>query len=340
MKSDSEDDGLGYIRIENASVTITAGEDGIQAYREVLIAEDSTSITITSGGGASAATNGYSGTVSAKGIKSSLDVRITGGALNINSRDDAIHAGAAAQVAGGTLVLKTDDDGIHGDLAAIVDAGAITITKSYEGIEAAKITVNGGVIDLTASDDGLNASDGTAETVPGGGGGGRPGQGGFGGGASGGNANCALIINGGTITVNSGGDGLDSNGAFTINGGLITVHGPTASMDGAIDSDGTMLINGGQLQAGGSSGMVQAPATASGQYVLVLKFSASKPAGTRITIKNAAGTVLSEYTAAKTIQALTVSVPEFVPGTYTVYTNDASGKTVTISNSKVVSATI
>ena len=45
-----------------------------------------------------------------------------------------------------------------------MDGGTITIGTCYEGLESADIELNGGVIDLTASDDGINASTGSGST--------------------------------------------------------------------------------------------------------------------------------------------------------------------------------
>lgn len=39
-----------------------------------------------------------------------------------------------------------------------IDDGTIDINQSYEGIEATEITLNGGDIALTTSDDGINAN--------------------------------------------------------------------------------------------------------------------------------------------------------------------------------------
>lgn len=38
--------------------------------------------------------------------------------------------------------------------------GTVTITKSYEGFEAQNMTISGGTLHITASDDGLNAAGG------------------------------------------------------------------------------------------------------------------------------------------------------------------------------------
>ena len=87
-----------------------------------------------------------------------------------------------------------------------------TVAKSAEGIEGANIAISGGIVSITASDDGVNVSGGTSgQTQGGGGGGGMQDDG------------SLLGISGGTVIVNSSGDGLDSNGSTEITGGLIVV---------------------------------------------------------------------------------------------------------------------
>ncbi len=63
-------------------------------------------------------------------------------------------------ITGGTFTIATGDDGIHADNRVVIDDGTIMIIESYEGIEGLMVDINGGVIDLTSEDDGLNAAGG------------------------------------------------------------------------------------------------------------------------------------------------------------------------------------
>ena len=49
---------------------------------------------------------------------------------------------------------------MHADSALLVNGGTITVTESYEGLEGLNITINDGKIEITASDDGMNAAGG------------------------------------------------------------------------------------------------------------------------------------------------------------------------------------
>jgi hypothetical protein len=56
----------------------------------------------------------------------------------------------------GPFVIATGDDGLHADATLTLNGGVVQITNSYEGIESAVITINGGEFYLLSSDDGIN----------------------------------------------------------------------------------------------------------------------------------------------------------------------------------------
>ena len=169
-----------------------------------------------------------------KGIKSDNAMLIAGGTAYVtSSSDDTLHSNDFIDIVGGDITLSAKDDGIHADNEICIKAGKVSVVKSYEGIEASLINVEGGNVSVVSSDDGFNASNGN------GGNGGNGGMGGMGGPgwrmdsagsvASGGaNANktCELNISGGSVYVNASGDGLDSNGNITFTGGTTIVNGP------------------------------------------------------------------------------------------------------------------
>lgn len=312
LKSDNdEDDGAGYIKIEGGTFDITAGADAIQAASDVWI-EEGTFELITGGGSSYTISDSDS---SAKGIKASASISITGGDFTISSADDCIHSNDTIEIDGGSFLLSSGDDGIHADTQIEIDDADMEITDSYEGIESALITINEGNFIIVSSDDGLNVAggnDGSARN-------GRPGQGDFN--SSDGDA---LYINGGFFAITSTGDGIDVNGFIEMTGGTVLIHGPTANFNGAIDYDVSFTISGGLLVAAGSSHMAMGPSRNSSQNSALLTFN-SRQAQTLIHIQSQSGADLLTFAPSKTYQSLAFSSPDLTSGqTYEVYLGGSS----------------
>lgn len=201
-------------------------------------------INIKAGGGSENASDGEN---SQKGVKCDGDIYFESAEVNVSAADDSVHSGASINVSGGILELSTGDDGITASDNLIIKDGEVTVSKSYEGLEAANIVIDGGKVNVTSSDDGFNAGGGsdTSSTE----------QGPWGSGS----ATGTLNINGGEVYINASGDGLDSNGSIYVTGGTVIVEGPTDNGNGAIDkgdsSDCVASITGGTVLAIGSSGM-------------------------------------------------------------------------------------
>ena len=276
IKSDTEDatdlaSGKGSIEITGGTITVTSAFDGITAANAVVVANgesEKPTIKIITGGGhsclsdpttASSSTGrgGFGGggfpggmggsscstTESMKGIKGDSSIAISGGVIDINSRDDGLHSGGTITLSGGTMTIATDDDGVHAEKALYVkDNANVSVTIAYEGMESPDMNFEGGITSVITTDDGWNAAGGTSTTT--GGNTGRGGPGGFGGGGSTGN----LKVSGGYhyVYVGTGDtDGIDSNGGISITDGVIIVEcRMNGGMGGMVDSDGTTTISG------------------------------------------------------------------------------------------------
>lgn len=327
----------GTVTIASGVIDIEAGQDGIQADTVLTITDGL--INIISGGGSenavmkagdnfgmggqwsAATTTATVDDTSSKGLKGSTGILISGGTVNVDSSDDAIHSNGYVTVEAGTLTLATGDDGIHADETVTINNGVIEITKSYEGIEGANITVNGGEISIKASDDGFNAAGGADSS----------GFGGFGGtDMFGGSSSYQLNFNGGNIYVNAGGDGVDSNGSLTFGGATVIVEGPTDNGNGAIDSNSSLTLTGGYVLAIGSSGMAEYPRSPEQPSISAFCTGA---AGAEIVLKDSDGNIVLSHTASKTFAHIFFSSPDLVSGkTYTLTVGGTEVGTVTLSD--------
>lgn len=195
---ETENEEKGFVTIENGEIIITSAGDGVSA--ETTLTVTGGVISIISGGGSANAqqkTDNMRGwwdfdnsasddnSASCKGLKAGKALMISGGSITIDAQDDALHTNGDMTISGGECILSTGDDGAHAALSLTVLDGKITVLTSNEGLEANQITLAGGDLDITATDDGINAnggSDGFSGGFGGGFGGGRGGMGGsFGG---------------------------------------------------------------------------------------------------------------------------------------------------------------
>lgn len=225
---------LGNVTISGGTLTLNATEDGIQADGDLTISGGTFHVK-TNGGHTTALTDD---SASCKGFKAGKTLTITGGTVNVDSADDALHANTDVTISGGTLTPATGDDGVHADNDLVIGTkGAsststprINITASYEGLEGTTVTVYSGDIDVAASDDGVNAASSTLGER---------------------SDKYAISIAGGDLYIDAGSDGLDSNNDINITGGKVEVYGADAVMDAAIDYDGTFTLSGGTLFGAG-----------------------------------------------------------------------------------------
>jgi hypothetical protein len=291
-------------------------------------------------------------------VHSNGSITVNGGKFSISTGDDGFHADTALTFNGGDIGITKSYEGIESAVITI-NSGNIRVVSSDDGINVAGGNdgsgtipgpgmggtgttgtggTTGGVIPGSGTTGGTGSFPGSGTTPPGngtmpGGTGTMPGTGiPQGNDSFASTGNYFLYINGGYITVNSGGDGVDVNGSIEMTDGVLIVNGPTANDNAAIDYDGYFNIKGGFLAAAGSSGMAQAPGTSSTQNSLLLNLSSAKQAGTIIHIQTSAGTEVLTLSPSKTYQSVVFSSPELVTGgTFEVYVGGSSTGTFTDS---------
>ena len=207
-KDDITFNGTGTLRITAKAGSGIAGKD---------------EVTITAGV--------YEITASEHAIRAKDSLAIADGSFTLYAQEDGLHAENGDDeslgniyIAGGSFVIQVRDDGIHANTLLQIDGGNFDITAA-EGLEATYVQINDGTIQISASDDGINAARKSSLYTP------------------------TVEINGGEITLSMGAgdtDGVDSNGNIIINGGTISVTGQSS-----FDYDGTAQLNGGTILVNG-----------------------------------------------------------------------------------------
>ncbi len=154
-------------------------------------------------------------------------ILVSGADLKISKCNDGLHAEDADDdttgyiyIESGNINITADDDAVHATSIVRIDNGNLSLT-AHEGIEGTAVQINNGTVDISASDDGINAARKSSAISP------------------------VFEMNGGAVTITMGAgdtDGVDSNGDIIINGGTISITGRST-----FDYDGNALYNGGTI---------------------------------------------------------------------------------------------
>ncbi len=289
----AKEDGLrgkDCVKVADGSFAITAGGDGVKANND----EDPTRGFVSIDGGTFAVEAGD------EGFQAATYLRLAGGDAQIKAADHALRSDVEAAMSGGTYVVEAGGKGMNPETKFTMDGGTFTVAGCEEGIEAQEVIVNDGELNITASDDGINAavaerSDETAEAAV----------------AANASEDCLIQINGGMVTVDAGGDGLDSNGYVEVNGGVVLASGSAGGGDSALDYEYGAKITGGAVILAGATGMAETFTEGTQPFAMV---AAEGAAGTNLAVTDEAGTVLVSYTVPKAFQCAVVSAPGLTEG--------------------------
>ena len=134
--------------ITGGTITIDAPADGIHVNDSFRLKEASVSITAGDDGILTENEESY--------------FYLESGNITLSAEGDGIHSNGDVMIAGGTITMDAGDDGIHADGDVEIEDGLIAMNSCYEGIEGASITVSGGDITIYSTDDGFNASSGSS----------------------------------------------------------------------------------------------------------------------------------------------------------------------------------
>ena len=184
--------------------------------------------------------------------------------------------------------LHKYDAAFYSKMTMNVDAwgegtGVLNINAENEGLDSElHLTINGGNINITSGNDGINTNeDGVSVTT-----------------INGGNLN--IVVTGTT----GEGDGIDSNGWLVINGGTVTAAACAISGDVGIDSDMGISINGGTVAA---SGNMYDRIEDGGQNYVVFSFAERQQGGTTYTLDDVGSMPVGNYTPANDFTYLVIS---------------------------------
>lgn len=176
--------------------------------------------------------------------------------------------------------------------------GVLNIKAENEGLDSElHLTINGGIINITSGNDGINTNEDNVSVT---------------------------TMNGGTLNIicdgsTGEGDGIDSNGWLVINGGTVYAQACATSGDAGIDSDKGIYINGGNVIASGN--MLDHIAGGEQTYA-VFNFADRQQGGTIYRLKNADEEVICEYAPKNDFTYLIVAGDELIPGDYTFWQGD------------------
>lgn len=212
--------------ILSGSIEVTAADDALRGKDALVVEDGKLQLTATAGDAlksdqADDETRGY--------------ILATGGTIDLTAGDDGLQAQTDTVITGGTITAAVADDGVKAENIVSIGGGDITLTSSTEGVEAVNVAIFAGTLDITASDDGINASGLNT--------GGQDREA---------DSGERLEISGGTITVDAAFDGLDSNGTVTISGGDLDITSAANGGDSPIDANGETTITGGTILANGA----------------------------------------------------------------------------------------
>ncbi len=176
--------------------------------------------------------------------------------------------------------------------------GVLNIKAENEGLDSElHLTINGGNINITSGNDGINTNEDNVSVT---------------------------TMNGGTLNIfcdgsTGEGDGIDSNGWLVINGGTVVAQACATSGDAGIDSDKGIYVNGGKVIASGN--MFDRIAGGEQTYA-VFSFASRQVGDSTYTLKNADGQIVGEYAPTNDFTYLVIADDKLLPGEYTFWQGD------------------
>lgn len=140
--------GKDCVKVADGSFALTAGGDGVKSSND----EDPTRGFVSIDGGTFAIEAGD------EGFQAATFLRLAGGEAQVKAADHALRSDIEAAMTDGSYTVEAGGKGMNAETKFTMDGGALTVTGCDEGIEAQEVIINDGVLDIVASDDGINAA--------------------------------------------------------------------------------------------------------------------------------------------------------------------------------------
>lgn len=222
----------GYIFITGGEIDIMAGDDGIQAFTDAIIAGGTTTLTAVD-----------------DGIKGEVLVSIgelvgsTEPSVTVSNSEEGIEA-ATIGISAGTITVTANDDGINAsgnsELQALIAGTEYVENGQGEfGDTGEVVEISGGQLTVNAEGDGLDS-------------------------------NGSLTISGGVTTVygpTMGGNGsLDANGELAVTGGTLISFGPGSMEQTPSAGEQGWVLIGAALSAGQTATISDASGNVIGEF--------------------------------------------------------------------------
>ncbi len=189
--------------------------------------------------------------------------------------------------------------------------GVLNIVAENEGLDSElHLTLNGGNINITSGNDGINTNEDEISVT---------------------------TVNGGTLNIQvtgetGEGDGIDSNGWLVINGGTVIAQACGFSMDSGIDSDMGIDINGGTVVAIGN--MLDRISNSEQNYV-VFTFADTQSSGNEYILKDESGKEVLTYASTNDFSIMILASDDLKEGIYTLWQGQTQ-LAATSANIKIV----
>ena len=227
--------------------------------------------------------------------------------IEISSSDDCIHTNYGdVTIDSANLTLNSIDDGVHADYNLDINNASIQINLSYEGLEAANVTIDGENTNIVSnsSDDGINAaSDLVRENT--------------------------IYIKNGYLRVFASGDGIDANTALYLQGGIVIVEGP-GSNNGSLDAE-KIYFQDGIVFACSTSGMSEQMSATQNTFVYQ---GSTMSSNSKISIVDSDNNAIFSYTLKQSCNQLIFSHKDLkLNSTYTIANGSTAVTTITLTSS-------